>query len=275
MPQPKLFLHLGIPKAASTYLQVTVFPNLKGLRYYRKKFFKQFPSIVQQTSPEEGPLLFSSEMYDKMGERAENISLEFPDARVIVVFRRQDRWIRSKYKYYLWKNGSLDFRSFLDMYEDRGLWKQKDLFYQPKLEAVMRNFNQAPLILTMEELHEANGTFLQKLEYYTSAKINRTARQRKRVKTAFNEKQLLLLRWFNQRFPYQKPQHWPKWLKQSHMNLRQALNYLVALAALLIPGVFFEGKALIPEEDLNRIKAKYADDWQFIEQKASEWNETS
>ena len=262
MAHPRLFLHLGIPKAASTYLQTRIFPNLEGIRYYRKKYFKQFPDIVNQTPPDDGPLLFSSEMYDKLATRAEKIGQSYPDAKVILVFRRQDRWIRSKYKYYLWKNGNLAFREFLDMYEDQGLWKQDDLYFRPKVEAVEKHFRQKPLVLLMEDLYDPNGTFLQRLEAYTQTTLKRHFRQQQAVKTAFDERQLTLLRRFNQ--------NWPRVLKQTHLNVRQGLNFLVAFSAALFPEAYFHGKQLVPSEDLERIRTKYDSDWAFIQQKAKE-----
>lgn len=268
MVQPRVFLHLGIPKAASTYLQLKVFPKLKGLTYYRKKYFKQFPKIVKKAAADDGPLLFSSEMYNRLEERAEKISTDFPNAGVILVFRRQDSWIKSKYKYYLWKNGNKDFRDFLDIYNDQGLWKQADLYYQPKIEAIENLFNKQPLILLLDELQEPRGRFLAKLQNYTGTKLDPSAMRGQKVKTAFSDKQLILLRAFNKSFPYKKPQHWPRFFKQLHMNCRQGINYLVAFSAIFFPNSYFSDKVLVPESDLAAIRETYTNDWNNCRAKA-------
>lgn len=267
MVQPRIFLHLGIPKAASTYLQLKVFPRLKGLTYYRKKYFKQFPEIVKKAAPDEGPLLFSSEMYNRLEERAQNIGREFPNAGIILVLRRQDRWIKSKYKYYLWKNGNKDFRDFFDIYNDLGTWQQADLYYQPKIEALESIFEKPPLILLMDELQNGEGQFWEKLQSYTGTRLDKTPTGQK-IKTAFNDHQLILLRAFNQKFPYKKPQRWPRFLKQLHMNFRQGVNYLVAFSALIFPKSFFQDKTLVPESDLVAIREAYANDWEVCKAKA-------
>ena len=275
MVQPRIFLHLGIPKAASTYLQLKVFPRLKGLTYYRKKYFKQFPEIVKEAAPDEGPLLFSSEMYNRLEERAKKIGGEFPDAGIILILRRQDRWIKSKYKYYLWKNGNKDFRDFFDIYHDQGAWQQADLYYQPKIEALEKIFDKQPLILLLDELQNPEGQFLEKLQNYTGSKLEQTPKDQK-IKTAFNDKQLILIRAFNKAFPYEKPQQWPRLLKQLHMNIRQGLNYLVAFAALLFPNSYFNDKVLVPESDLAAIQETYANDWNVCWEKAKKYaKETS
>ncbi len=266
MVQPRIFFHLGIPKAASTYLQLKVFPRLKGLTYYRKKYFKHFSNIVKKAPPNHSPFLFSSEMYNRLEERAEKISKEFPDAGIILVLRRQDRWIKSKYKYYLWKNGNKNFRDFFDIYNDQGAWQQADLYYQPKIEALEQLFDKQPLILLLDELQHTEGKFLDKLQNYTGTILDKTPKGQK-IKTAFSDHQLILLRDFNKAFPYKKPQHWPRFLKQLHMNLRQAVNYLVAFSALIFPNSFFRNKVLVPESDLLAIKEAYAEDWELSKTK--------
>jgi hypothetical protein len=267
MVQPRIFLHLGIPKAASTYLQLKVFPRLKGVTYYRKKYFKDFPRIVKNTSPDDGPLLFSSEMYNRLEKRAQNIAREFPHAGIILVLRRQDRWIKSKYKYYLWKNGDKDFRDFFDIYNDQGAWQQADLYYQPKIEALEKLFDKQPLILLLDELQKPEGRFLEKLQDYTGSELEKTPKDQK-IKTAFSDRQLILLRAFNKAFPYKKPQNWPKFLKQLHMNFRQGVNYLVAFSAFLFPSSYFRHKVLVPEIDLEAIQETYAKDWNICWEKA-------
>jgi hypothetical protein len=265
-----LYLHLGIPKAASTYLQLKVFPQLRGIHYYRKKYFRQFPEILNKAGEKEYPYLFSTEMFRELASRARNIGQTFPDARAILVFRRQDRWLRSRYKYYLWKNGTLNFRQYFDLANDQGWWRQADLYYRPKIEAVRASFNHEPLVLLLDELQDGKQTLIKKLESYMAASYQGQADQQKRVKEAFSERQLIFLRQFNQAFPYQKPRSWPRFLKQTHMNIRQGLNYLVALTALALPDSYFNGKRLIPQEDLEAVRCMYAEDWQYCRNVAAE-----
>jgi hypothetical protein len=265
-----LYLHLGIPKAASTYLQLKVFPHLRGVHYYRKKHFRQFPEILNKAGEKEPPFLFSTEMFRELASRARDIGQTFPDAKVILVFRRQDRWLRSRYKYYLWKNGTLNFREYFDLANDQGWWQQADLYYRPKIEAVRESFNHEPLVLLLDELQDGKQTLIKKLESYTGSSYQNQNEQQKRVKEAFSERQLILLRQFNQAFPYQKPRSWPRLLKQTHMNIRQGFNYLVALTALALPKSYFNDKTLIPEEDLEAVRSIYADDWQYCQDVAQE-----
>lgn len=263
MTHPTLYLHLGVSKAASTYLQRVIFPKLQGLTYYPKKHFKQFPEILSRDSHENGPLLFSSEMFRDLARRARNIGKAFPDARVILVLRRQDRWLLSRYKYYLWKSGRKNFREFFDIEHDQGWWRKQDLYYQPMIEAVDQAFQHKPLVLLLEELQADPKQFISKIEQYTHTTYQKPHGDQRPVKSAFNERQLLFLRQFNQRFPYQKPKKWPRFLKQSHMNLRQAVNYLVTYSARMLPDAYLQQQELVPTEDLEAMKTLYQADWQY------------
>lgn len=263
--ESELYLHLGIPKAASSYLQQKVFPRLKGVRYYPKPYFKRFPEILERK--EHSRYLFSTEMFGRLEERAKKIADRFPYAKVILVFRRQDRWIRSRYKYYLWKSGTMDFRDFFDIWSDQGYWKWKDLYFRPRIDTVDAHFEEAPLVLLQEDLKAAPDAWLQRLKSYTGTDLPPQKIRRRPLKTSFSDKQLILLRTFNKRFPYRKPQGWPKPLKQLHMHARQGLNHLIALLALLFPSSYLKGKELIPSGDLEAIRAFYEEDWEYCKER--------
>ena len=265
-----LYLHLGLAKAASTYLQLKVFPQLKGVHYHRKRHFKQLPEILGKARADDYPYFFSTEMFRNLAERARSIGREFPNAKVILVFRRQDQWLKSRYKYYLWKNGTLNFREYFDLDHDRGWWQQGDLYYRPKIEAVEESFNNEPLILLLDELQDDNHTLIKKLQQYTSTTYQGDLQQQKQIKKAFSERQLIVLRQFNQAFPYRKPESWPRPLKQLHVYMGQAVNYLIAVTALIFPASYFKDKVLIPQEDLDEVYQLYADDWQYCQDRAKE-----
>jgi len=157
----ELYLHLGLPKAASSYLQQTVFPRLKGICYYPKPYFKRFPEILEKGA--HSRYLFSTEMFGRLEERARRIAEQFPDAGIVLVCRRQDRWIRSRYKYYLWKSGNMEFREFFDIHKDEGYWKRSSLFFSPSIEELAARFRHPPLVLFQEDLEKDPQAWLQRL----------------------------------------------------------------------------------------------------------------
>ncbi|MFB6257378.1 MAG: hypothetical protein ABEH38_01690 [Flavobacteriales bacterium] len=271
MSEKGLFLHLGLPKAASSYLQLKIFPKLQGIYHYPKPYFKRFPEILERAKG--GRYLFSTEMFGRLCHRAKKIAQGYPDAGIILVLRRQDRWIRSKYKYYIWKSGTMDFREFFDIHSDEGYWKKKALYYRPILDTLVARFQHPPLLLFQEDLEEDPGPDLERLQQYTGTRLAPEKIRKKPLKVSFNDNQLILLRAFNKRFPYRKPQSWPRLLKQLHMHLRQGVNYLVAWSALLFPSSYFKDKALLSKADLEAIRSFYEGDFLYCRKWAEERKE--
>ncbi len=268
----ELYLHLGLPKAASSYLQQTVFPRLQGIRYYPKPYFKRFPEILEKGAHTR--YLFSTEMFGRLEERAQRIAEQFPDAGVVLVFRRQDRWIRSRYKYYLWKSGNTEFREFFDIHNDAGYWKRSSLFFSPSIDELAARFRHPPLVLFQEDLEEDAAGWLQRLQAFTGTHLPPGKFRKAPLKVSFSDRQLILLRAFNQRFPYRKPQHGPKFFRQLHMHVRQGMNYLVALTARFFPSSYFRDKELIPAKDLEAIRSFYEKDWKDCKKWAERKKET-
>jgi len=124
-----IILHLGMPKAASTYLQEDVFPYVNEIycangdrnvgtplgELQKKIAFENhlFLDIEQEkqkiyeyiNSLEQDKILFSNEnlfgsYFDNFRDHknfANILKQIFPDARVFVIFRKQDEWLESAY----------------------------------------------------------------------------------------------------------------------------------------------------------------------------------
>ncbi len=43
--QTEVYFHVGLPKTASTYVQVLVFPKLKGIKSFPKKKFNHYKKL--------------------------------------------------------------------------------------------------------------------------------------------------------------------------------------------------------------------------------------
>lgn len=265
-----VFFHLGLPKCASTYLQSVIFPRLKGLRFFPKKYFKKHRELIEKTDDER--YLFSEEMYSNLEERVAAIASQYPNAGAIFVLKRHDRWLTSRYKYYLKKKGYLHFREYFDLYKNTGWVKKESLYFQNKLDSLQKSFSKKPLILFNEDLSNDPDAFFQKLLAYTGTDMDTKSLKRVKVKQSFNEKQLILLRKFNRAFPYRKPEKLPKSLKKLKQNLREGLNYGVTTIALLMPRSWVGKEPLIPEDDLKAIKDYYQADWEYCKAFAEEVN---
>jgi len=104
MSDTKVFIHVGMHKTGTTFLQEEVFPNISGINYQRK--------IDLTTKVEPGKInLFSDENLDGGSYRlfanpkdrytiAYNLRQMFPTAKIIICIRDKDEWIQSAYKQY-------------------------------------------------------------------------------------------------------------------------------------------------------------------------------
>jgi sulfotransferase family protein len=140
-----IVFHIGLFKTASTALQRQFFPGLPDTRLltmrgsgdenkrfgdlavnlcraddakYRGAEFADFVADMRQRS---GTLLLSHEpfcgaVFQEMSNQERNLArlaALAPDARILLVLRRQDAMIRSLYSHYVLKGGYADFRTFV------------------------------------------------------------------------------------------------------------------------------------------------------------------
>ncbi len=266
MSEKELFFHMGFPKAGSTYLQRALFPQLKGIKYFKKSYFKRYPELIEQT--DYNKYLFSTETYKGLEERTKAIVERYPQAKIILVLRRHDKWIASRYKYYIRKNGSMTFREYFDIHHNNGLWKIEDLYFGKKLEAINAHLNHPPLVLFIEEIKANPETFLEKIKTYFGVDLEQNAISTQTIKKNFTEKQIFFLRKFNERLPYNKLNTNIKLLRRTHYKLRQGIMHLVALAPYLVPNFKYDG--LIDPKDLEAIREHYQEDWQYCHEFAEQ-----
>ncbi|MCF8304683.1 MAG: sulfotransferase [Bacteroidales bacterium] len=259
----QVFFHVGLPKTASTYLQHYIFPKLKGITYFKKKHFKDHHQLI--TNTENDKFLFSSESDHGLEKKLEKIAARYPDAGIIIVFRRHDSWISSKYKYHIRKHGGLYFREFFDIYNDQGLWHQSDLLYQNKLNTIRKLFRYPPLVLNYHDLKANQDRFLDQLLNYLGADLDREAIRDTTVKKAFNERQLVMVRKLNRKNPFHKPNTDKKLVKTTHRKYRELILHSVAQGARLLPDQLIPDEKTIPKEDLKHIRKGYQEDWEYCE----------
>ncbi len=131
-------LHIGYHKTASTWLQLHVFPNLRGLRC-GEPLLRQLGANLATASDEllfasafhaslrqlerlpGGPLLLSDEgisgsLWDGYGsgpKNAERLHRVLPRAKILIVVRRQDEMLRSIHGQYVNEGGTRPLRDFI------------------------------------------------------------------------------------------------------------------------------------------------------------------
>ena len=87
--------------------------------------------------------------------------------------RRHDRWIASKYKYYIRKSGPCSFDGYFDLDSDRGVLKKAEASFGEYIDRVERMFGRGPFVLFHEELVARNAVTRLSAERQTVATIFR------------------------------------------------------------------------------------------------------
>ena len=262
--QPEIFFHVGLPKTASTFLQRSIFPKLEGIEFVKKHAFKHYQKKVSKSRAEK--ILFSTELNigkARTDRKIQRFAGSFPDATPIIVLRRHDRWIRSKYKQHIRKHGWLHFHQFFNMH-DTGKVKMSELNYMDKIRFLNRQFNNPAIVLFQEELLSDPWQLIDRLARLMDTTYSRESISTKRVKPSYSTKQLLVMRTFNERMKLKDPpedQH--KIVRQTRKKFHAFLLHSVAYLSYLWPRKWMKQSGeLIPGGKLEAIRQYYETDWQ-------------
>jgi hypothetical protein len=212
----KIVVHIGLHKTATTTLQQRVFPVLPGLKLIDSALSAAADTIygIQVQDPiyfdsshardvllgtfsDDKVNLISSEafsgsLFSAVGKRyldhrhsiIENLQRTLPEARIILVLRRQDRYARSVYRQYIKRGGVLDPASFFGLDSRGGAYFPRDRFrYREYVKVLKQRFPAGVHIGIFEEFVESPSAFLARMcrflevepiDSWQLPKINRT-----------------------------------------------------------------------------------------------------
>ena len=256
----ELYCHVGLGKTASTYLQYRFFPKLKGIYYIQRTKYRKFSGIIEFTNYSK--YLVSRE-FDRQFEReVRKIAEKYPDARIIIVLRRNDSWIASQYRRYVKNGGTQPFENFLDLENDQGLWKQKDVYFYPKLELVKELFPHPPLVLLHDELKKDPYAFFDRIAQYTGTTYDRNSIVINPSHKSYSTKQLKILqRVASVLFPREWKGSRKRWKHYIRFRSRWLLLHLVLYVAALLPESLAGRDPLISPDQLERVQEFFKEDW--------------
>ena len=271
MSKPEIYFHVGLGKVASTYLQHRVFPKLEGIRYIPTGKYKKSKEIIKNENHDK--FLVSREFDVQFEREVRWFTKTYPEARIIILFRRHESWIASQYRRYV-KNGWFwNFDKFFDLENDAGFWKKKDLFFYPKLEIIEECSSQKPLVLFHEELKEDPWIFFDKISQYSNTTYYKDKISLERVHTSYSEKQLKILRKFCREYVGKVPKGYSNKVKHwIYYRPWWAFFHLVMYIASVLPERMVPEEELISTEQLDSIRQAYEEDWNKIREYARKNN---
>lgn len=258
MSDTQLFFHVGLGKNASTFLQQRFFPKLKEIHYTQSNIYRFFPKIVAQAKYDK--YLFSREFDRQFYVETNKIADLSRDANIIIILRRNDSWIASQYRRYVKNGGKQPFSEFIDLENDKGEWKQKDLYFHPMLEHLEDNFNTKPLILFYDELKKDAIVFIDRIADYLNADYNISDIDLSVKHSSYSEKQL---KFIFKHGPFDKSKAYKTNNRVTgYLNYRSKwlVNHIYLAIANWLPEID-NHEELIPEEALKKVEAFYREDW--------------
>lgn len=263
---PLVYYHAGLGKVASTYLQKSVFPALDGICYIPRNRFRRHARVIREGHCTK--YLISRECGKYLDRRLKEISGYYPDARVLLFFRRQDEWIASHYRRYVKNGGFRPLSGYLDIDNDTGIWKRDQLRYMDMINRVEHFFGRKPFVLTYDRMRNDGDDFNNRLADYLGATIDRSRLRRAPVHQSYSVERLERLRMLNRRLALPDPEHDGESRGGATHRARRRLvlyrSYLLLLAAGLLPGRTVPGEPLTDEATLSAIRDYYADDWRAL-----------
>ena len=258
---PEIYFHVGLGKTASTYLQYEVFPKFKGIHYIQRTKYNQYPKIIEKNQADKYLISreFDRQFFEEVGKMAEFD----PNARIIIVLRKNESWIASQYRRYVKNGGYKTFNEFLDLEKNKGTWEKEEVYFYPKLKFIEEHFNPKPLVLFHDELKEDPYQFIKRIAKYTGTSFDKSKISLKPSHKSYSNKQLLIIREVSKKlFKSDKVKAKTKTMHYVKFRSRWLLCHLILYAAKILPGNIANKKSIIPKEDLAKVTEMYKNDWE-------------
>lgn len=264
MEKKEIYFHVGTGKTGTTYLQIKVFPFVKGIHYIPTNRYRRIFEILKESK--EPRILVSREFDRQMEREVKKFAEHYPtNTQPIVVFRRQDSYIASQYRRFI-KNGYQgDLKSFLDLEEDKGFFKQEHLTYMKTVALLEAQFGVKPFIYFHDDMKKDQRAYVERMLSDMGASVDYESLNHKSFHTSYSEKQLKALRAFAKVVPMEKKRVFKNGvLHFLNRCIRGPLRYAVLYTAKVLPNSFFSKDPLISKTELEEVRVFFEKDWEAV-----------
>lgn len=289
----KIFLAIGLHKTGSSFLQLGIFPFLKGIKYMHIRDGRPIITEFHKDWDNDKILLASEALsgapwmndykrrnkyknfeyrnlnwIEKYKNSVRNIKKLFPEAKIIIVFRKHSSMIESIYKQYLHEGGHKNVSDFFNIDNERHVINKEELFYRKRIELIHDLFSEENVFVsTYETMKENKVLFIQKLLYFMEINEKNDASallklNDKNINVGVKRTQGKLLRIFNLMDMYLSktkvlPTFNNKIFTKLGINPRKLFQYRLK---------WIDKRNLELEEDYkNKIDEYYKEDWNRIQ----------
>ncbi len=275
MKNPEIFIHTGMGRTGSTFLQYKVFPKFEGICYTQRTKFRRAVQIIQKGRHKK--YLISGEMeYKKLERHMREFSSYFPNARPIIILRRHDEWIASQYRRFVKSGHAFKFNEFFNVKNDNAYWEKEWLRYMGNIEILENYFTHKPMVFFYDDLRNDPAKFITQLAEVMSVKVDISDINLSPKHASYNEKQLRAVYTVSKRIKLVK--HKPSSSKTINVLinlLKNSIRYTTLYTAPIIPDSWLSSDVFLPDsEELTAIKNYFTEDWDACRQYAGQNNPT-
>ena len=154
----EIYLHIGLQKTGTSFLQHHYFPKVENVNYFNYLNFKHFGLREMRDIH-----LISHEglcgvpwnqdwrngknnnhhWKESFNSSIHTLKAFFPEAHIVITFRRHGDLLLSLYKQYLHEGGILQFSSF---YDENGIIRDVDLNFEYRINLLKKNFEKVDVL---------------------------------------------------------------------------------------------------------------------------------
>lgn len=265
----KIFFHVGLSKTGSTFLQQQIFPKLEGIKYLPTVKYRNALKLLPEIDAE---LVLVSREFDQQFEREiKKFAKQYPKAYPIIVLREPSSWAVSNYKRFVKNGHPISFSEFIDLKEDKGLFKLKDFDFHRYLNLLDQHFLNSPLILFYEDLKLNPHNFTHQLLNYTGTTLNFKNVNWTPHHVSYDENSLKLVRKLSERIQFQKKLEVHIKPKGFLYNLyANTIRYSILYGSKAIPNAWFPKEEFINSQDVINVKEHFSKAWTSIREENHE-----
>lgn len=276
MSTPETFFHVGYARAASTFLQKTIFPALKGIQYIPRNNFRVRESEKKRFKADK--ILMSREAGEYIFDRCDRVA-EIFGSNIVISLRRHDALAASTYRLYVKNGHTFRFPEFLDLQNNDGVRKVEDFTYMRLIKHIESTTGRKPLVLIFEDYKSDPEFYLDSLCAGLGCEIDKSRLSQSAVHKSYNDKQLRLRRQLSQNFlsPERDKARLDGTSIEDYSTLKSIkerilirLSGLFMKAARYAPESWLDDEPLLEQRDLEAIQDYFAEDWQACYQYVEE-----
>ena len=259
-----LYLHIGLHKTGTTFLQKAVFPLWQGIEYLpldKLEYLTRMSDEVDYLLSREG-LSGQNWMHKKDRDLCIiRLARLFPDARIIMSFRKHSGYIVSSYNQFLQKGGYLEFGDYFSLQGRDRFMSPDDFFFRDKIELVTQEFGHIPHVILHEDIVGNLEKVIDGLEAFMGGKGPAASKIKSRkFNRSVGHHPAKLLRFLNR---YSRSELNPKgryelyhWrLRKLGLDPRSICQYALK---------FLPDRPLLSASEIDALDNYYREDWQYV-----------